>query len=265
MSTTSIESIKRRCETLDRLISSCGKFLENMPEGHLRIKKLNGNCYYYLIISAKGNKKITYIGNKPDAQICKLAQKTYTQKLLHSARSELEILKPVIINAPKSYFEDVYYALPDERKQLIRPYILSDEDFAQKWQKQNFTPKIFKEGAPVYMTMRGERVRSKSEQIIADRLFVNGIPYKYECPIEIDGLVLHPDFTILRMSDRKEIYLEHCGKMDDPAYAQDAISRFNRYALSGIVPGDRLFTLYETNRNPLDTRILDKMIEQNFR
>ena len=73
------------------------------------------------------------------------------------------------------------------------------------------------------MTLKGDRVRSKSEQIIADRLFINNIPYKYEYPIEINGIIYHTDFRILRMSDRKELFYEHFGKMGDEQYANDNI------------------------------------------
>ena len=113
--------------------------------------------------------------------------------------------------------------------------------------------------------MNGERVRSKSEMIIADRLFVNGIPYKYECPLMVgDNEIIHPDFTILRIRDRKIIYYEHCGKMDDPGYAEEMVERSVKYSLAGIVQGDSLFYTYESSTKPLDVRVLDNMIKRSF-
>ena len=52
-----------------------------------------------------------------------------------------------------------------------------------------------------YYTYKGERVRSKSEMIIANELFRNNIPYKYELPIELENwnkkVTIYPDFTVL--------------------------------------------------------------------
>ena len=47
-------------------------------------------------------------------------------------------------------------------------------------------------------TERGERVRSKSEKIIADKLFLQNIPYHYERPIYLKGFgMVYPDFCCL--------------------------------------------------------------------
>ena len=55
-------------------------------------------------------------------------------------------------------------------------------------------------------TERGEQVRSKSEKIIADSLYRNGIPYRYEHPVYLRGMgVVHPDFICLHVKKRKEI------------------------------------------------------------
>ena len=113
--------------------------------------------------------------------------------------------------------------------------------------------------------MRGERVRSKSEQLIADRLYVNGIPYKYECPITLDGITFHPDFTILRLSDRKEIYYEHLGRMDDPNYAEENVYKLNTYARNGLIMGNNLYATFETRNQPLDVSIVELLIREEFR
>ena len=113
--------------------------------------------------------------------------------------------------------------------------------------------------------MRGERMRSKSEVIIAERLYANGIPYRYECPLKAGKRIIHPDFSILRLSDRKVIYHEHCGRMDNPVYVEDMVQRINDYNSEGILQGDRLFFSFETSDKPLDTRVIDNLINTCFR
>ena len=101
--------------------------------------------------------------------------------------------------------------------------------------------------------------------MIADRLFARGIPYRYECPLKVGNKIIHPDFTILRMSDRKILYHEHCGKMDDADYKEDMVERANNYSEAGIVLGDRLFYTFESDVTPLDIRTLDRITETHFR
>ena len=62
------------------------------------------------------------------------------------------------------------------------------DQILQAWLSEKYEGKQFREGEPVILTDRGERVRSKSEKIIADYLFRKGIPYKYEKPLYLKGL-----------------------------------------------------------------------------
>ena len=69
----------------------------------------------------------------------------------------------------------------------------------------------------MFYTSKGERVRSKSEVIIADVLNREGVPYRYEYPIYIKGIgKIYPDFTVLNIGIRKEMIWDHFGMMDDP-------------------------------------------------
>ena len=250
-----------RYDSLTKLIESCQKYLSGCPDGRLRIKRQDKWLSYYLVTDNK-NKLGTII--KDNSSIKALAQKSYLQDLVKSAQSELKALQPLIKRYEDATFEDVYPALSQDRKDLIQPYITPDDEYIEQWINKPYTPKGFKEGTPVYMTMKGDRVRSKSEQIIADRLYTNNIPYKYECPIRIDDMIYHPDFTILRMRDRKILYYEHCGRMDNANYANDMVTRFNNYHLNGITLGDNLFATFESSINPLDVRIVDKLIREQF-
>ena len=67
------------------------------------------------------------------------------------------------------------------------------------------------------------------------------------------------------MSDRKILYYEHCGKMDDADYKENMVERANDYSEAGIVLGDRLFYTFESDMTPLDIRTLDRITETHFR
>ena len=129
-----------------------------------------------------------------------------------------------------------------------------------EWLTEEYIRKPFSEGVQEHYTLKNERVRSKSEAMIADALNMAGIPYKYECPLVIGGRLIHPDFTILRVYDRKIMYWEHLGMMDDIDYRNNAFSRIHEYEMNGIFPGDCLIVTQETGGRQLNNRDINLMI-----
>jgi hypothetical protein len=94
-------------------------------------------------------------------------------------------------------------------------------------------------------TTNGERVRSKSEVLIADTLKRFGIPYRYEYPLRLkSGITVHPDFLCLNIRTHQEFYWEHFGLMDEPDYLERTLAKIKDYAESDILPGKNfLFTM----------------------
>ena len=88
------------------------------------------------------------------------------------------------------------------------------------------------------------------------------VPYKYECPVMLDGRLVYPDFNILNVRKRKELYWEHLGLLDDPDYLEKNLNKLNRYAMNGYFPGDRLILTYETAGSPLNMRIIELLIRK---
>ena len=158
----------------------------------------------------------------------------------------------------------IYNNLHPIKQKFVSPYEASWEQRVQNWKSIPYTGKEFEQGTPEIYTKKGERVRSKSEKLIADTLFDLGIEYKYECPIVLKGYgVVYPDFTILSRKTGKEVYWEHDGKMDDPKYSEKAVRKINSYIYNGIIPGDRLMLTFETSNIVLNDRTIKKMID-NF-
>jgi ATP-dependent DNA helicase RecQ len=70
----------------------------------------------------------------------------------------------------------------------------------------------------IYSTVKGDKVRSKSEVIIANLLADNGIIYEYEKKLEYaNGRWIEPDFTIIK-EDGTELYWEHLGMLGVESY-----------------------------------------------
>ena len=154
----------------------------------------------------------------------------------------------------------IYETASDVRKELIVPAELPDELYAQQWQSMPFQPKMIGEDVPEHYSNKGERVRSKSEVMIADALAQAGIPYRYEYPCTFGTTVIHPDFTILRKEDRKELFWEHLGKMDDAEYVMTNLRRIRLYEQNGIMPGISLILTMETSQQPINLSVIKQMI-----
>ncbi len=257
------DDLRARCSAVMKVIDKCRKELAAYPDGRLRIKRQKTSVYYYHVTDNRSSNGALLHGDDPLIRI--LAQKEYLETLLRLAEAEYKVLKHATDRYPDLLFEQLYGTYNPERKSLISPIVLPDDEYISKWLKKPYRHSVISDNIPVYLTMRNERVRSKSEQIIADHLNMKEIPYKYECPLYFGNVVVHPDFTILRMSDREEIYYEHLGRLDDPKYAVDNVRKLSTYALNGLTLGDKLFTTMETSAQPLDVRILDSLIEKKFR
>ena len=133
--------------------------------------------------------------------------------------------------------------------------------YMNQWLEQEYQKKGFQEGTPVILSERGERVRSKSEKILADYFYRHDIPYKYECPLHLSGVgVVYPDFTFLSAKIGQEVYWEHEGMIDEEIYAQNAVRKIHTYEKNGIYPGERLILTFETKKSILDTRMIDALV-----
>ena len=255
-----LKNANERISYLKDLIGTLEKRIDRAPEGRIKINRIRGKTYYYLIVDGKENR---YLSKEELKTAKSLAQKKYEQLTLKAALCELAYLQKFVDDYPQTCPEDIYDSLSESRKELTHSVFKTIDDIINEWQNKPFTPKAFRDDDPYFVTNRGERVRSKSEKIIADRFFERGVPYKFECPLVLKGFgKIYPDFTVLNLQTMREEYVEHCGRMDDIKYVGDHIKRTNAYQLNGIMIGDRLHLTFETQYVPLDTRVLDLLIDR---
>ena len=184
----------------------------------------------------------------------------------NNAASLKSILKSnYISNGFILQIQKLYSDNPFEIKQFINPIDVSDEDYVNAWLNVEYVGKEIQDDLPYFETDHKERVRSKSELTIANALAKYGIPYKYECPFVLNnGIVIYPDFTVLDLKERKEIYWEHRGMMDDIDYARHAVIRNKKFMSSGVCVGKNLIITEETSDSPLGTNEIDTIIKENF-
>lgn len=252
-------------EFLEKLIKQLNVTLQNIPKGRLKILKKNGLPEYYYCEEGAGTsgKSGKYISKKEESLIKALAQKEYDKRLLREASEQLRKLRREPDNFGREELEQIYGNLSDERKALVNPRIKLRREAIQEWLDAPYERKGFKDGDPEIYTEAGERVRSKSEKMIADKLRLLGIPYKYECPVELKGYgTIYPDFTILNKHTLQPAVLEHFGMMDDPEYSANAVAKIRTYERNNIFLGQNLFLTFETAQSPFDARSLETILKE---
>lgn len=238
------------------------KSLQNAPEGFLRIGRRGTRTQYYHRTNPKDSTG-KYIRTTDTPLAHALAQKDYDTKVLRATEQELTAISKYFDFYPKNIAEDIYETLNLSRQQLITPIQESDDQYIKNWLAEEYPKKGFDEHLPELYTSKGERVRSKSEIIIADSLARESVPYRYESPIQLAGYGrIYPDFTILNVRLRKTLYWEHLGMMDDPAYAEKAIQKLATYEQNGIFPGENLILTFETKQNPINQKLVALMIQR---
>ena len=192
-----------------------------------------------------------------------LAQKTYDERVLRLAKKRISQIQKITKDYEDNEIENVYLDEHSERQKLIKPIEPTWEMRLKEWKEEEYIGKGFEDNIPVILSEKGERVRSKSEKILADYFYRHGIEYKYECPIYLKGLgTVYPDFTFLSSKTGGEIYLEHNGRVDDPKYARRMVRKINAYENNGIYTGEKLILTYETEQTILNTGKIEQLVKR---
>ncbi len=169
MDTYILSWLQKRSAYLTQLIASKEAALQTAPEGSLRYTHNNQQICFYRRTSDR-NSNGTYIRKENKSLAAALAQKDYDLKIIKAAQKELDQISKLLRYANSKKSEDIYEPLSLPRRQLITPISPSDEEFLAAWNSVTWQPKPFTDEPKDYYTAKGERVRSKSEILIADTL-----------------------------------------------------------------------------------------------
>ena len=249
-------------QRLEAICQKTNKRLENVPQGMLHLSSCKNQVQYYHYLPGE-KKRGSYIPKANRELPCQLAQKSYDEKVLKLAARRLKQIQKILNDYEDEEIDTIFLKEKPWRQELIQPVEPIWEQKEKEWMEEPYERMEVSEDAFVILTEKGERVRSKSEKILADYFYRNGILYKYEKPLYLKGFgIVHPDFTFLSRKLKKEIYWEHHGRMDDPVYAQKAVKKIQAYEENGIYPGERLILTFETTKTFLNTRLMETLARQ---
>ena len=214
-------------------------------------------------MTSKGDHHGKYLANKDRALAVQLAQKDYDTKLLKVLKEQQKAIENFIEAYDPDAAEQVYEKLSEQRKALVTPEYLSDEEFVQQWMSQPYNRLGFKKEDQEFYTAKGERVRSKSEILIADALLRHDVPYLCEVPVYNNGVIFAaPDFKCLNKRLRKVYYWEHLGKLGDQEYSDRNVKKLEKYALADDFDEKSLILTFETENHPLNTKVIEEKIRK---
>lgn len=272
--------LRERLVELKTVVTALSKSVSRAPEGVLNVSPHRGGFQYFHVTSKTGRKG-RFIRNEDRSLALELAQRDYDKKVLMEIQKQCSALEKCIERYNPSLVDDVYALLHPARQALVNPLILPDEDFVKQWNSVEYAGRDFDADAPMLVTARGERVRSKSEIMIADALFRKGIPYRYEFSHKLyyagwgrsgkseinsrkkkEYFVVYPDFTCLNVRTRQEFIWEHFGLIDVPEYCQNMASKMELYLMNGFCLGKNFLMTTETRERPLDSRMVNAMLEK---
>ena len=242
------------------------------PEGHLMISSRGSHTYYEVLAPGfdppRRYLKLSVPADYALAQA--IAQRDYDRKVEKMCHDELRVLRRTERFYQKGTAEDIASSLHPGRRALITPIWLTDEEYAADWQARHPSSDRIPDDAVWFPTERGERVRSKTEMFIGNKLHELGVPYSYEYPIElvdhITGVpyTAHPDFLVLNTRTRKVYLWEHLGDMDNPQYVNKNLNRLIDYEEAGFIPYRDIILSFETKLIPYDPIKAERLIRRFF-
>lgn len=220
--------------------------LKGSPGGTLVVRSRKKRIYYYHR-NKNSEKGIT----RDKSLIYSLARKTFLSTSISIRKKNLALLKKCLSNiSTTTPFPYSKYNSP-----LLNNIMYNQTEC--EWLSENASCNEYKKENLIYKTASGIYVRSKSERIIADRLFYYGVIFKYEPAFDTGKGVVFPDFLILK-KDLSLLIWEHNGLSNDKAYNYRSKEKIELYNNAGFYQHHNLICTEE--REILDVKAIDDII-----
>ena len=240
---------ERELERLKKLMGRYEKTASDLPDTKLYSRSDHSRTRYY--ITTPENPEKTYIGfRKQGALLKRLLARKEALELVTAIRQNIAAIEQMI-----GAWKPLAELLPG-----------TDEDGIALNPRRTF-PKSrnpFKRGELIHDTGLGFFTRSKSEAIVAHRLYTYGLWFEYEAPLRIRDLsgrwkTIYPDFTIY-LEDGRIIYLEHVGKLQEEGYQQNFLTKVVEYHKNDYLLCRDVFITMDGPEGDIDIGAIDALI-----
>ncbi len=253
------ENTIRQIESYHQHFSDRLNQISDFEETRL-IKTFRGDLpYYYLKEAETGQRR--YLGNEEKEEVKLIKEAHYCKAYVKAAEKDIDLLRKTLKGYQPLDYDSVNGMLPGAYQDAeihlrsgMRPDKRVSDWLRRKNEIKSTVVEKYKDDLK-HKSADGTLVRSKSEVIIADMLFMNKIPYVYEVPYFFDGDILNLDFTILSPVDYEtEIVIEHQGMMDKQAYRDKYMHTLLTCLGHGMVPNVDIYFTFDDLSGSFDSR-----------
>ena len=257
---TIYERLSVELKKLDEKIQTLQVQLLNLSPAKLIITQ-NGKRYKWYINDGNG---LIYLPKSQRRLAEELAKQKYLSLLLKDLIHEKKSIQSYLSHHLK-HTQSAQEMLNNQGYQeLLSPQFILPSKQLKEWQNALYKRNPTFPEQLIHKSLSGNTLRSKSEALIDMSLFMNKIPFRYECELQLKDSILYPDFTILHPDTMEIFYWEHFGIMDNPDYARNAFSKLQQYNSCDIIPSINLITTYETKNQPLCSSLVEKIVQHYF-
>ena len=247
----------------EELLKRISQTMAELPDDDVYFQKKNTHGYYW-DAAKNANGKHYFLGRADHPEVAKRLKYQVCQILDCRLQDLLHALNNIIDTIPLTIdLNDLEGELPEKYREFPRS-LFQDLQMADQRSFQIQTENTFL-GYQKWLrheTLSGLLVRSKSEQIIADRLYINEIHFEYEPSLPDDtGPEMHPDFRLFYPQENRWIYLEHVGMVGDKDYMESFKRKLAHYIDQGLLIGQDLFFTYDRPDGSIDLHTLNSVIE----
>ena len=222
------------------------KKMESYPKGNLaRVVRSSGRKEWYWNKYTDGVLAKKYLSEVKDKTVIEtLTKKQYELPVLKKEYRQISSVCRILFPTTRQIVSEI------EVRNTIYPPSFSENPLHPEWLK--------------YKTNRGEVVRSISERIIADTLYKYGLNYKYEKTLNLNGVDIHPDFTIINPFSGIAYYWEHLG-LNTEEYIKSWHKKLAIYAENKINIGDNLIISTQEDINSIENMVREWFTMERYK
>ena len=252
----------RKLKLVSKEIQEIERRLKKMPEGNFTCQS-NGRGSYKWRVNIGKNQSYIHKNNPRLAE--KYAFKTYLTYRLKRLKNEENGIKAYLkIHDRYTNKKEAAFLVHPEYQKLLSHYFMNTKEKMQKWMNAPFPTNTSHMEHLIHDTASGVVTRSKSEQMIEAALRKYNLPFRYEEKMVLGEMILYPDFKIVHPRTGAIIIWENVGKSDDPKYMKRFWARLHNYFMHGYYPTVNLILTFDTEKYPLTTDRIERIIEMYF-
>lgn len=247
------EIMQKMLAEYEKRAFAANKKLKELPDGRLSCVMRDGRRTFFQVERAD-NKRIRKSINKNKKKIEDLAKKMYLETEIKMLSDNMETAKLFLENYEEASVDNILRKFPETIHDILTP-----KQQTEDWSSADYLQSAYMPEGKIHTTTRGLKVRSKSELLIAEKLYEHGVPFRYEQVLSVSGIQFAPDFTA-KAGDGRLIYWEHCGLTGNKKYMEKHKWKLSVYEKAGIVPWDNLIITYDDKYGVLNLSIVESEI-----